>query len=92
MLNHLFGDWQLNGTVNFSSGAPFTPRVTGSTCDIAVGTNATLRANYSGAPISVSNPTVDRWFNTDAFSAPAGCAYGTAGRDIIRGPGGRCLT
>jgi hypothetical protein len=89
MLGRLLGDWQLSGTMNISSGLPFTPRVTGSTCDIARGTNSTLRANYDGSAIRISDPTVNRWFNVDAFSAPLGCAYGNAGRDIIRGPGAR---
>jgi len=86
LMSRLFGDWQLNGTINFGSGLPFTPRVTGSTCDIARGLNSTLRANYIGGDIPLINPTVDRWFNTDSFSVPVGCAYGTAGRNIIRGP------
>jgi len=88
-LSSLLGDWQLNGTMNFSSGAPYTVRVTGSTCDIARGTNSTLRANYNGEPITLSNPTLNQWFNTDAFSAPVGCAYGNSGRNIIRGPATR---
>jgi hypothetical protein len=87
--NRLFGNWQLNGTVGISSGAPFTPRVTGSTCDIARGTNSTLRANYNGDDINLDNRSASEWFNTAAFSAPLGCAYGTAGRDIIRGPASR---
>jgi hypothetical protein len=88
-MSRIFGDWQLNGTINFSSGAPFTPRVTGSTCDIARGTNSTVRANFNGEDIRVSDPNVNRWFNIDAFSAPIGCAYGSAGRNIIRGPASR---
>jgi trimeric autotransporter adhesin len=88
-LSRVFGDWQLSGTMNFSSGLPFTPRVTGSTCDIARGTNSTLRANFNGELIGLNDPTADQWFNTAAFSAPIGCAYGNAGRDIIRGPGSR---
>ena len=88
-MSRIFGDWQLNGTFSFSSGAPFTPRVTGSTCDIARGTNSTVRANFTGEDIRVSDPNVNQWFNTDAFSAPIGCAYGSAGRNIIRGPASR---
>jgi hypothetical protein len=89
--NRLFGNWQLNGTAGVSSGAPFTPRVTGSTCDIARGTNSTLRANYSGADLNLDNRSAAEWFNTAAFSAPIGCAYGTAGRNIIRGPASRSV-
>ena len=28
LMSRLFGDWQLNGTINFGSGLPFSPRVT----------------------------------------------------------------
>lgn len=31
--------------------------------------------------------TVQRWFNTAAFAAPAYGYYGNAGRNILRGPG-----
>ena len=63
--------------------------MTGSAADIARGTNGTLRADYIGAPISLDNPSVNRWFNTDAFSVPLPGTYGNAGRNIIRGPGTR---
>jgi hypothetical protein len=32
----------------------------------------------------LSNPTIDRWFDTTAFAAPAQFTYGTAGRNILR--------
>ena len=80
------GDWQLNGTFNFASSTPFTARVIGATSDILRGTNGTLRANATGLPVVLANPTVDMWFNTAAFIAPASGTYGNAARNTIWGP------
>ena len=37
----------------------------------------------------LDNPTIERWFDTSAFVAPADVTgtYGDAGRNILRGPG-----
>ena len=51
------------------------------------GTNGTLRANYSGAPIAIADPTVQEYFDAAAFSVPAPGTFGNAGRNTIRGPG-----
>ncbi len=83
----LFGNWRLNGNVLLASGTPFTARVLGDIRDVARGTNGTLRANYNGAPIEVSDPTSALFFNTSAFSIPAPGTFGSAGRNTIIGPG-----
>jgi hypothetical protein len=83
----LFGDWQVNGTLQLASGTPFTARVLGNIQDVARGTNGTLRANYDGAPIAISDPTALLFFNTAAFSIPAPGTFGNAGRNTIIGPG-----
>jgi hypothetical protein len=41
----------------------------------------------AGQSISLSQPKVEEWFNTAAFSDPAPYTFGNAGRDIIPGPG-----
>ena len=83
----LFGDWQVNGTLQLASGTPFTARVLGNIQDVARGTNGTLRANYNGAPIAIDDPTALLFFNAAAFSIPAPGTFGNAGRNIIIGPG-----
>jgi hypothetical protein len=65
--------------------------VTSSASDAARGTNGTLRANYNGADVSVSDPTIDRFFNTAAFTIPPTGTYGTASRNMIIGPGSKLL-
>jgi len=84
--SQFIGGWMLNGTISFASGQPFTARVVGAVSDVANGVNGTLRANYSGAPIAVTDPTTLLFFNTAAFSMPAAGTFGNAGRNTITGP------
>jgi hypothetical protein len=88
----LFGGWILNGTLSAASGSPFTARVVGDVTDVARGTNGTLRANYTGAQISLDNPTLQRWFNTDAFTVPAAGTFGNSARNLVIGPGSGSLS
>jgi hypothetical protein len=90
--NLLLGGWQLNGIYNMRSGTPV---------NVISGANPTaalpgLRPNLVGDPtIPRDKRTLLKYFNTDAFAAV--CAPndstcnpnvpGTAGRNIIRGPG-----
>jgi outer membrane receptor protein involved in Fe transport len=96
-LNHgglwaaLFENWRASSTFTWQSGTPLTPRVTGAATDIAQGTNGTLRANFDGSAIQVHDPTIDLFFNTAAFSIPPAGTFGTAGRNIIIGPGSHQL-
>lgn len=84
-------NWRATTTFAWQSGTPYTPRVRGAAADVARGTNGTLRANYNGSEIGVRDPTVDLFFNTDAFSVPAPGTFGSAGRNLIIGPGSRLL-
>jgi hypothetical protein len=87
--SQIFGGWSWSGDFSAQSGSPFTPRVLGSFNDVSSGVNGTLRADYSGAPIYLSDPTTLRFFNTEAFSIPAAGLFGTAPRNLIVGPGSR---
>jgi hypothetical protein len=82
----LISDWSIGGTFSDSSGTPLTVRVNGATADVARGTNGTLRADYNGQPIAISNPTIDQFFNTAAFSAPVAGTFGNSARNIVEGP------
>jgi hypothetical protein len=83
----LLRDWGVSMSFAADSGTPFTARLVGATSDVARGTNGTLRADYTGAPISIDDPTLLRFFNTSAFAVPATNAFGSAGRNTIIGPG-----
>lgn len=70
-LSHLLDGWQWSGDFTIGSGLYFTPRVLGNSLDINRGVSGSLRANVTGAPVSLSDPTTLQWFNTAAFCSPA---------------------
>jgi len=77
----------LSGNVALASGTPFSPRFFGRANDLSRGVTGSARPDLvPGQSIGVSDPTIGEWFNTAAFTAPAG-VFGTAGRNIIFGPG-----
>jgi hypothetical protein len=86
-LENALGDWQWSGDFTVASGLPFTPRVLGACTDIAQGVNGTLRADLTGAPITLGDPSVNEWFNPAAFAVPTCGQFGDARRNIIIGPG-----
>jgi hypothetical protein len=84
----IFGGWQFNGIFSAHTGSPaniirssYTPGYEG------------LRPDQVGDPtIPRSQRTLDKYFNTDAFSTAAFTGsnlygYGDAGRNPVRGPG-----
>jgi hypothetical protein len=81
------GGWMLSGTVQLASGTPFTARVLGDITDVSRGSNGSLRADYTGVPVTLANPTVGEFFNTAAFLVPAAGQFGDAARNTIPGPG-----
>jgi len=84
------GGWQFSGVFAAMSGLPLNVTMSGSQQTNGLpgpGSNAgaTNRPNVSG---SISYPsTVNEWFNTSAFSAPALGQWGNMGADGIWGPG-----
>jgi trimeric autotransporter adhesin len=89
---HVFGGWILSGTFSAASGTPYTARVVNNVADVARGTTGTLRADYSGEPIVLSNPTIAEYFNTAAFSLPPAGRFGDSARNMIIGPGSGALS
>ena len=87
----LIGEWGVSATFAFQSGSPLTARVVGSASDVARGTNGSLRADYTGAPIQLGHPTINEFFNTAAFAVPAAGGFGTSARNMIIGPDARQL-
>ncbi len=92
--SRILGNWELSGNFGLASGKPFTAHVLGNNADLSRGANGSLRADYIGGPIVLSNPSVGEWFNTAAFASPCTmtngvetCTYGTSGRNTIIGPG-----
>jgi outer membrane receptor protein involved in Fe transport len=78
----VYGGWQLTGIYNFVSGSPLSFLTPGAT----LGNGFNTRPNLVGRP-RLDNPTVDRWFDSAAFAAPAQFQWGNSGLGLIDGPG-----
>src|SRR4029079_16585403 len=85
------GEWTAQLALTLQCGTPLTARVIGAASDVSRGTNGSLRADYTGAPIQLSNPTVDDFFNAAAFTVPPPGVFGDSARNSIVGPGARQL-
>ena len=87
-LNAILGGWQVSGIGTFKDGFPLAIRnATNNTGSLGGG----QRPNIIG-DASISNPTVDRWFNSDpgvAFAQPAPFTFGDGPRtnSNLRSPG-----
>ncbi|MCY3662111.1 MAG: TonB-dependent receptor [bacterium] len=81
----VFGNWQLNGILQYQTGYPFPIRVRGD--DIR---GLTSRPDQVCDPNSGAPKTVEKWFNTECFVfrslAETAERRGNAGRNPIRGP------
>jgi hypothetical protein len=79
--------WSVSGTFTFATGAPLTPSYASAAEDVIRGTAGTLRPDrVPGVSVTAGAGGVKDWFNTGAYTAPAG-AYGNAARNSIAGPG-----
>ncbi len=81
----LFGNWQVNGILQFQTGYPFPIRVRGD--DIR---GLTSRPDQVCDPNEGAPRTIEKWFNTECFApltlAETATRRGNAGRNILRGP------
>lgn len=80
IMQKLAGGWQMSSIFRIQSGAPLTV-TTGRDAALVGGTQ---RPMLVGNP-DLDNPTLKRWFNTDAFVANGPGQFGNAGRSIITG-------
>jgi Carboxypeptidase regulatory-like domain len=80
----MYGGWQLSGILLWRGGLPLT--ITQAQGVQSTGTGNRPNRICNG---SLSDPTIDRWFDTSCFVAPADVTgtFGDSGRNIIRGPG-----
>ena len=81
------GGWMWSFDMQLASGTPFTARVLGDVADVGQGTNGSLRADTTGAPVTLDDKTVAAFFNTGAFIVPPAGQFGDAARNTITGPG-----
>lgn len=90
-LDWIVREWQTNAIVTLRTGLAFSATVPG---DIPNAGAGTVYPNVSGTGngnLPVDERTIDRWFNTVAFTAPPQYTFGNAGRNILDGPGSRTI-
>lgn len=86
LLSRLIGGWKTGTIASFQSGPAFS--VYNSVNQTNAFPSGTVRPDLTGDPfLSGSSRSIARWFNLDAFRAPAPYRFGTAGRSILTGPG-----
>ena len=88
--DEILGGWRLTGVFQAHSGIAFTPVV--GTADQSNSQAAQCYCGFSWLPNitpdvsrKVSNPGINGWFNTAAFTVPAANTFGNSGRNILRG-------
>lgn len=74
--------WQVSGISRFESGTPLNVTIPGDRAGVGGGGQ---RPDVV-APVIVEK-SLARWFSTNSFANPALGTFGTAGRNLIRGPG-----
>lgn len=86
--DYVVGGWRMSANYQWQNGNFFTP--------MFYGTDPANTNSFGGQPNCLSNPnlpksrrTLDQYFDTSAFSAPAANAgqWGTCGANILEGPG-----
>ena len=90
-LDRVIGGWRVAEIFTAQSGAPFTVNLS-SAAGQNVSPTGLVNGNNLERPNLVGNPnsgpeTPAEWFNTAAFALPAQGTYGTAGRNVVTGPG-----
>jgi Carboxypeptidase regulatory-like domain len=79
-MDAVLGGWQVSGITNYQTGFPFTPSIT-SNLDNGQGNQPDRICNGS-----LSNPTINLWFNPSCFVASPVNVFGNSGYNILRGP------
>ena len=79
--------FQASAIASMNTGQPFTPilRFDNSNTGNTGGQFGSDRPDVTGDP-NVPNPAPEMWFNTSAFAVPRRYTFGSAGRNILRGP------
>ncbi len=79
----IFGNFEIAGIFAAQTGRAFTPRISADRSNTG---QLQDRPNIVDNP-NLSNPDPQLWFDTAAFSIPAAGTFGSAGRNILTGPG-----
>lgn len=77
------GGWEYNVIVAWSTGLPFTVTNANSVSNAIPGTGD--RPDVTGSA-SISNPTIQKYFNTSAFTAQTAGTFGNEAINLLHGP------
>ena len=92
VIGHIVGPWQIDGMFRYASGSPWTPTADPALCNCP---GNTVRAEVLPTGIEPDHRFSPTYFGLYPSAIPSGVAidqppagsYGTAGRNILRGPG-----
>jgi hypothetical protein len=77
--------WQFSGVLSFQGGFPFSVYVQGDVSGTGITRGRADRIRDGNLPNS--ERTLQRWFDTGAFTIPALSTFGNGGNRILEGPG-----
>jgi hypothetical protein len=82
---HILGGWEVGGILSLFSGSPLGITQTTSGTFAQGGGQ---RPNWTGVRAKLSDPTVDKWFDTSQFTIAAPYTFGNVARTLsgLRGP------
>jgi hypothetical protein len=83
-LGKVFGGWKVTSVVTLASGFPLTVSAGEDTANIGNCCRPNRDFNVS---TRLDDSTIDKWFNTAAYSRAPNGTFGTAGRSEVIGPG-----
>ncbi len=78
------GGWMLTGIYSLQSGFRISPTAANT---IGIESGGVRADRLGNGNLPAGDRTRFRWFDTAAFAAPVGFRYGSAGRNILEGPG-----
>jgi hypothetical protein len=82
----MFGNWNINSSLTYHTGIPYTARIQGFAADNSgAGNSFSVRADQVGNPNTGLGQPLN-FFNTAAFVAPPAGQFGDAARGTITGP------
>jgi len=90
--DHLIGGWQFSGIGTFRTGNPVNVILARTAASLPDGNSVSNGASFQrpdyvgGVSVIPAKQTIFNWINPAVFAIPANGTFGSAGRNLIRGP------
>jgi hypothetical protein len=90
--SHILEGISVSGSFKFATGTWLSPSYQASVTSTTCGTGGVMRPNLTGASVTAGGGSLQKWFNSAAYTAPTNTAgycdyFGNAPRNSILGPG-----